>query len=351
VHAVESVSVSVARGEFFSLLGPSGCGKTTTLRLIAGFDDAEPDGGVIRMLGEVVTGKRPYQRPIGMVFQNYALFPHLTVAGNVAFGLEEHRVPKTAIDARVDRALALVRLDPATFRGRRPAELSGGQRQRVALARALVLEPAILLLDEPLGALDLQLRKEMQLELRELNRTLGITFILVTHDQQEALAMSDRIAVMNGGRVVQIGSPAEIYERPRTEFVARFIGEANLFHGTVRQLELGIATVAGPDGVAWRVPIGPPIAVGDAIQVAVRPEWHELVAHPRAADQRNAFAGAIREIVFLGEQRHVIVTLDHGAEARVAIRRSGAPTDLPHWRVGDRVWVAWRPEDARVLER
>jgi len=348
VTAVESVSLAVARGEFFSLLGPSGCGKTTTLRLIAGFDDPEPDGGEIRMLGDVVNRKRPYQRPIGMVFQNYALFPHLTVAGNVAFGLEEHRVPRATIDGRVDRALALVRLDPATFRSRRPAELSGGQRQRVALARALVLEPAILLLDEPLGALDLQLRKQMQLELRELNRTLGITFILVTHDQQEALAMSDRIAVMHAGRVIQVGSPAEIYEHPRTEFVARFIGDANLFHGTIRELDGGTATVVGSEGIGWRVPVIAPAAVGAAIQVAVRPEWHEMFRHPWNADHRNGFPGAIREVVFLGEQRHALVTLDHGAEVRVAIGRS-ASADPPTWRVGDRVWVTWRPEDAQVL--
>ena len=317
--AVDSVSLDVAPGEFFSLLGPSGCGKTTTLRLIAGFDMPEPDGGSVRMLGQDVTAMRPYQRPIGMVFQNYALFPHLDVARNVAFGLEERRVARAEIGERVIRALELVRLDAATYAARRPAELSGGQRQRVALARALVLEPKILLLDEPLAALDLQLRKEMQLELRHLNRTLGITFILVTHDQEEALVMSDRIAVMAQGRVVQVGSPAEVYEHPRTEFVATFIGEANLF--------------------------------GDGARVAVRPERLELLAADGAPTPlQNALPGTIREIIFRGETLHVLVALENGTNARVALRNAGMLTTPLRWRAGDSVRVAWDTKDAQVLE-
>ncbi len=348
--AVDCVSLDVAPGEFFSLLGPSGCGKTTTLRLIAGFDAPEPDGGVVRMLGADVTGMRPYQRPIGMVFQHYALFPHLDVARNVAFGLEERRVPRGEIRDRVNHALDLVRLDPATYADRRPAELSGGQRQRVALARALVLEPPILLLDEPLGALDLQLRKEMQLELRQLNRTLGTTFILVTHDQEEALAMSDRIAVMSAGRVVQVGSPAEIYEHPRTAFVANFIGEANLFTGTVCAVENGMATVTQSEGSDWRVPIRS-AAIGDAVQVAVRPEWHDLIPDVRAVSSAlNAVPGTIREIIFLGETLHVLVTLRDGATVRVALRNAGVLTTPLPWRAGDSVRVTWLPQDAQVLE-
>ena len=323
---MSAVSLDVAAGEFFSLLGPSGCGKTTTLRLIAGFDDPDPDGGTIRMLGVPVTAKRPYQRPIGMVFQNYALFPHLSVAQNIAFGLEEHRVAKAEIPPRVMRALELVRLDPATFSDRRPSELSGGQRQRVALARALVLEPKILLLDEPLGALDLQLRREMQLELRRLNRTLGITFILVTHDQEEALAMSDRVAVMSAGCVVQVGAPAEIYERPRTAFVARFIGEANLFDGFA----------CGADGTA--------------AQIAVRPERVAIVPIDAATGDANALRGTIREIIFLGEALHILVSIDGGADVRVAVRNPCVLATPMPWRIGQPVQVTWQAGDAQVLE-
>ncbi len=316
---MSGVSLDVAAGEFFSLLGPSGCGKTTTLRLIAGFEDPDPDGGTIRILGESVIGKRPYQRPIGMVFQNYALFPHLSVAQNIAFGLEEHRVAKKEISPRVTRALELVRLDAATYAARRPSELSGGQRQRVALARALVLEPKILLLDEPLGALDLQLRKEMQLELRRLNRTLGITFIIVTHDQEEALAMSDRIAVMSAGRVVQVGSPAEIYERPRTVFVARFIGEANVFDGAPAQL-------------------------------AVRPERLSIVSADAATGDANVLHGTIREIIFLGEALHILVNVGASTDVRVAVRNPGVLSTPMPWSTGQPVQVTWQPGDAQVLE-
>lgn len=349
VLAVDDVSLDVAPGEFFSLLGPSGCGKTTTLRLIAGFDAPEP-GGTVQMLGEDVTAQRPYQRPIGMVFQNYALFPHLSVARNIAFGLEERRVPRPEIRGRVDRALELVRLDPGTYAERRPAELSGGQRQRVALARALVLEPPILLLDEPLAALDLQLRKEMQLELRQLNRALGITFILVTHDQQEALVMSDRIAVMSQGKVVQIGSPAEIYEHPRTAFVANFIGEANVLTGIVSQVKSGEAMVGQDDGQSWRVRSAS-ATVGGLMQIAVRPEWLDMVSAARGPEpELNALPGTIREIIFLGETLHVLVALHNAAVIRVALRNAGVLTTPLPWHAGDAVRVTWAPQDAQVLE-
>jgi ABC-type Fe3+/spermidine/putrescine transport system ATPase subunit len=243
-RAVDHVSFSIRRGEFFSLLGPSGCGKTTTLRLLAGFETRDPDGGEVVIDGEVVNVRRPYERRIGMVFQSYALFPHLSVERNIAFGLRSTgcRAPRFRAGGA---GTGLVRLALATCRPPPAHQLSGGQRQRVALARALVLDPAILLLDEPLGALDLQLRKEMQLELKTLNRELGMTFVYVTHDQEEALAMSDRIAVMSAARVAQLGTPADIYENPRTEFVARFIGEANLFSGAAGQ--------GGGAGPQWMV--------------------------------------------------------------------------------------------------
>ena len=348
--AVDRVSFHVARGEFFSILGPSGCGKTTTLRLIAGFDDPEPDGGTVSMLGEVVNGRRPYQRPIGMVFQNYALFPHLSVASNVAFGLEERRVARDEIGRRVTHALELVHLDPAIYRDRRPQELSGGQRQRVALARALVLEPPILLLDEPLGALDLQLRKEMQLELTQLNRTLGITFVLVTHDQEEALAMSHRVAVMNAGQVAQIGEPAAIYENPRTAFVANFIGEANLFTGRVRDVMDAVCSVEQQDGAMWRVPCAASRQVGDTVRIAVRPEWQSLVRAGAGAPGDNLLPGTIREIIFRGETLHVLVLLADGSTARVALQNEGVLANPLTWRVGDAVQIGWRPRDAQVLE-
>ena len=351
--AVDAVSFAVRSGEFFSLLGPSGCGKTTTLRLLAGFETPDTDGGEVRIDGEVVNHRRPYERRIGMVFQSYALFPHLSVAANVAFGLEEHRVPKAEIPGRVERALGLVRLAPATYARRKPHQLSGGQRQRVALARALVLEPAILLLDEPLGALDLQLRKEMQLELKALNRQLGMTFIYVTHDQEEALAMSDRIAVMSEARIAQLGTPAEIYENPRTEFVARFIGETNVFGGAGGQTDSGaggLRSITTPDGQQLVVPDHPAIREGGEVRVAVRPEWLDLCAPGAVPPGENAVPGTVRDVVYLGETIHVVVTLADGALVRVALRNEGQLLNPLAWSVGDAVMVAWRPEDCQVLE-
>ncbi len=346
--AVADVSFAIRRGEFFSLLGPSGCGKTTTLRLLAGFES--PDAGEVRILGETVNAKRPYERPLAMVFQNYALFPHLTVARNVAFGLEERRVPRAEIATRVDAALRLVRLDPATYAARLPAQLSGGQRQRVALARALVLEPAILLLDEPLGALDLQLRKTMQTELKALNRQLGTTFVYVTHDQEEALTMSDRIAVMNGGRLVQLGTPAEIYENPRTAFVAEFIGETNLLDGTVRGLAGALREVEDARGRRWFVPDRPFLREAQTVRVAVRPEWLDLCRPDAVPPGENALAGTVRDVIYLGETLHVVVDTGDAEPVRVALRNEGLLQNPLAWRIGDAAAVAWRPEDAEVLE-
>ena len=319
-RAVDSVSFDIARGEFFSLLGPSGCGKTTTLRLLAGFEEPDKDGGDIRIGGISALAMRPYERNLGMVFQSYALFPHLTVARNVAFGLERRRVPGDELTRRVAEALDTVQLDPREFGDRRPAGLSGGQRQRVALARALVLEPEMLLLDEPLGAIDEKLRREMQLELRLLNRKLGITFVYVTHDQDEALTMSDRIAVMDRGRIAQIGTPAEVYEHPRTEFVATFIGESNLFEG---------------DGGA---------------RIAIRPERMVLIARGDAPPTGyRVIPGAVEDVIYQGEMLRVLVLLEGNRRCTAALRNDGLLSRPLPWTPGTAVSVGWKPEDARVL--
>jgi len=355
--AVRDLSFTVGRGEFFSLLGPSGCGKTTTLRLLAGFETA--DEGEIRLSGEVVNRRRPYERDLAMVFQNYALFPHLSVERNVAFGLEQRKRPSAEIRSRVHAALELVRLDPGTYAPRQPSELSGGQRQRVALARALVLEPRVLLLDEPLGALDLKLRKEMQVELKALNQQLGVTFIHVTHDQEEALAMSDRLAVMDQARVAQLGTPAEIYENPRTAFVADFIGEANFLEGRVTgdttrpgdraatgQERMEVVSTVG----AFTIPVTAGISTGNGVRIAIRPEWLDLCSPEVAPPGENAIPATVQNLVYLGETIHVRVTLSDGQVMVIALRNEGQLTRPLAWGRGDRCLVVWRPEDCQVLE-
>src|SRR5438477_1866009 len=266
--AVDDVSLEIAEGEFFSLLGPSGCGKTTTLRMVAGFE--LPDAGRIVLKGNDVTEVPANRRPVNMVFQQYALFPHMSVYDNVAFGLRVKRVPRAEHRDRVHEMLRVVSLEG--FDRRRARQLSGGQQQRVALARALVNRPAALLLDEPLGALDVKLRKQMQLELKRIQHELGTTFVYVTHDQEEALSMSDRIAVMNGGRVEQIGSPREIYERPETAFVADFIGSLNAIELTVDELVGGYAVARLGDSERIVVRVGADSRTGDSLRIAVRPE-------------------------------------------------------------------------------
>ena len=350
VKAVDDISFDIRRGEFFSILGPSGCGKTTTLRLLAGFEEPDEDGGEVRLLGELVNKKRPYERKIAMVFQSYALFPHLTVARNVSFGLEQRKTPKGEIEGRVRRALEMVRLKPDIFSSRMPGQLSGGQRQRVALARALVLEPAILLLDEPLGAIDLKLRKEMQLELKALNKQLGTTFIYVTHDQEEALTMSDRIAVMDNARVAQLGTPAEIYENPRTAFVAKFIGESNFFEGRVTDRLNGEWVVQREGGEAFRVPHTPSLKAGQQVRIAVRPEWLDVQRPDSVPPGENALLGTIREIIYLGETMHVIVTVPEAGDVTVALRNEGQLIKPLAWKRGDAAAVAWLPEDCQILE-
>ena len=350
VKAVDDISFDIRRGEFFSILGPSGCGKTTTLRLLAGFEEPDEDGGEVRLLGELVNKKRPYERKIAMVFQSYALFPHLSVARNVSFGLEQRKTPKGEIEGRVRRALEMVRLKPDVFSSRMPGQLSGGQRQRVALARALVLEPAILLLDEPLGAIDLKLRKEMQLELKALNKQLGTTFIYVTHDQEEALTMSDRIAVMDNARVAQLGTPAEIYENPRTAFVAKFIGESNFFEGRVTDRLNGEWVVQREGGEAFRVPHTPSLKAGQQVRIAVRPEWLDVQRPDSVPPGENALLGTIREIIYLGETMHVIVTVPEAGDVTVALRNEGQLIKPLAWKRGDAAAVAWLPEDCQILE-
>ena len=349
--AVRGISFSIQKGEFFSILGPSGCGKTTTLRLLAGFEEPDEDGGEVRILDAVVNHRRPYERNIAMVFQNYALFPHLTVEKNVAFGLEQRKMPRDQIAVKVKAALELVRLDPATFGRRPPAALSGGQRQRVALARALVLEPSILLLDEPLGALDLKLRKEMQLELKSLNRRLGITFVYVTHDQEEALTMSDRIAVMDNARVAQLGSPAEIYERPRTAFVARFIGESNFVEGVAAGREGAWLRVQRSDGNTVMARGGEDRSDGAAVRLSVRPERVELLSPDAPVPAgANCLSGKVRLVVYRGEMLHVRVTLSDGSEVVAATRNEGQLRVPLHWQEGVKVNAVFSPDDARVLE-
>jgi spermidine/putrescine transport system ATP-binding protein len=350
VRAVDDVSFEIQSGEFFSILGPSGCGKTTTLRLLAGFEEPDADGGQVRLLGEVVNARRPYQRNIGMVFQSYALFPHLSVERNVGFGLEQRKLPRPEITDRARRALGLVRLAPDTFARRMPSQLSGGQRQRVALARALVLDPAILLLDEPLGAVDLKVRKEMQLELKALNRELGTTFVYVTHDQEEALTMSDRIAVMDNGRLAQLGTPAEIYESPRTAFVAGFIGESNFFGGRAVRSQDGRLELALDGGGRARLPDSPAIREGHTLRIAVRPESMDLCRPGGAARGENALPAQVRDVIYLGETMHVMLALHGGSDVTVALRNEGQLSKPLPWKRGDAAVVAWLAEDCQILE-
>ena len=270
--AVDDVSLTVRRGEFFSLLGPSGCGKTTLLRMIGGFE--LPTSGAIRVNGVDMTEVPVHKRPINMVFQAYALFPHLTVAENISFGFRYKNYPHGEYEQRIAKAVALVRL--GGFESRYPAQLSGGQRQRVALARALALEPQVLLLDEPLGALDQKLRKEVQVELKNLQRKLGITFVFVTHDQEEALTMSDRIAVMNAGRVEQMDTASQVFEYPQTEFVAQFMGASNFFSATVRSIAEGFLSLGMSDGDSFTVPNPGSLSKGEEVRFVVRPEKLDL---------------------------------------------------------------------------
>jgi spermidine/putrescine transport system ATP-binding protein/putrescine transport system ATP-binding protein len=324
---VDAVSLDVQRGEFFALLGPSGCGKTTLLRMIAGFET--PDAGAITIDGEAMNAVPPHLRPTNMVFQSYAIFPHLNVFDNIAYGLRKLKLSKDALRARVEAMLATVRLEG--LGGRAADQLSGGQRQRVALARALVREPKLLLLDEPLGALDKRLREAMQVELRAIQRHVGITFLLVTHDQEEALSLSDRVAVMGHGRILQVAPPRILYERPSCREVADFIGEMNFFHATVRQItETNVTVNAGILGIVTfpAANLAPRIKVDDHILLAIRPE--------HVAFAETGLAGEVAAATFLGERNHFQIRIP-GRSDPVAVSAASAPP-------GPAVHMAFPPE-------
>jgi spermidine/putrescine transport system ATP-binding protein len=342
VGAVDDVSLDIAEGEFFSLLGPSGCGKTTTLRMVAGFE--RPDEGSIILQGNDVTTVPANKRPVNMVFQQYALFPHMSVYDNVAFGLKVKRVPRSQHEQRITEMLQVVELEG--LERRRPRQLSGGQQQRVALARALVNAPAALLLDEPLGALDVKLRKQMQLQLKAIQHNVGTTFVYVTHDQEEALAMSDRIAVMSGGRVEQIGSPREIYEHPRTAFVADFIGSLNAFDFRVDELVGENAVMRLGENERIVVPVDGRHAPGETLRVAVRPERVQIeTAAGTLLDGGSRVEGTVAEIVFLGMYTQFHVDTSAG---RLVSHRVGDESPKP-LEPGTRVALSWEPEQASLL--
>ncbi len=341
VTAVNHVTLQIRDGEFFSLLGPSGCGKTTSLRMIAGFE--LPSAGEVCLHGKPMGRTPPFQRPVNTVFQNYALFPHMTIGENVAFGLQMKGVSKAEIEPRMKKALEMVRLPG--YEKRKPKQLSGGQQQRVALARALVNRPEVLLLDEPLGALDLKLRKEMQLELKTLQREVGITFIYVTHDQEEALTMSDRIAVMNRGNVLQVGNSGDIYENPNCRFVADFIGETNFITGKVQSQNGRSVAVALDGGLVVKANAEQPVATGTTVSVAVRPEKMDI----NSANKRdNEFKGKVISIVYIGTDTHYGVKLSGGQQVRVR-EQNNAPGSRPVAREGDEVTVSFDTAAARIL--
>jgi spermidine/putrescine transport system ATP-binding protein len=341
--AVSDLSLAIHEGEFFSLLGPSGCGKTTTLRMIAGFE--LPDDGRLLLQGQDVTRVPASKRPVNMVFQQYALFPHMSVYDNIAFGLKVKRVPRAEHRERITQMLKVVELEG--LERRRPRQLSGGQQQRVALARALVNRPAALLLDEPLGALDVKLRKQMQLELKRIQHDLGTTFVYVTHDQEEALAMSDRIAVMNGGQIEQIGSPREMYERPATAFVADFIGSLNA-------VELTVTDVVGPYAVMRLdeqqrvvVPVESDVHTGDALRVAVRPERVRIApVDAEVPETGSRLDGVVIQIVYLGMYTQFHVETRRGR----MISNRLADEVLAEITGGTRVALHWEPEHTSVLD-
>jgi spermidine/putrescine transport system ATP-binding protein len=354
VTAVRDLDIAIAEGEFFSLLGPSGCGKTTTMRVVAGFE--EPTAGTVYLHGTDVTNVPPHKRDVNMVFQSYALFPHMTVFDNVAFGLRRKNTPKKEVTDRVTDILGVVGLDG--YAKRRPRQLSGGQQQRVALARALVNRPRALLLDEPLGALDLKLRQAMQIELKRIQREVGITFVYVTHDQGEALTMSDRIAVMNEGVIEQLAAPRDIYEHPKTRFVAGFIGTSNLLSGTVTSTDpaTGGAVIDLGDGGRIVVPAAHK-QPGDELEITVRPEKITLVAaaaaaadaapSARAGQHDCALRGTVTEVVYLGTSTNYNVTTSAGSEVVVYSQNSANDASGPQR--GEQVWLHWDPANSYAI--
>ncbi|MCR5089686.1 MAG: ABC transporter ATP-binding protein [Oscillospiraceae bacterium] len=328
-HVVRNMNLDIQKGEFLTLLGPSGCGKTTTLRMIAGFEDAS--SGTIMVQGERVEEKEPYQRDVNTVFQNYSLFPHMTVYDNVAYGPSIKKVPKDEIRKKVEEMLALVQM--SGYEKRKPDALSGGQKQRVAIARALINNPRVLLLDEPLGALDLKLRKQMQIELKRLQKKLGITFVYVTHDQEEAMTMSDRIAVMRGGVILQIGSPLDIYNHPNCRFVADFIGESNILDGTVRSAEGRLLKVETADGMILTE--GEGFEAGERICVSIRPEY---LAVSREAQKGFSVRARVKDHIYMGTV--IKTSLDLGSGKELKFSRFEPDPSLHE---GDERYICWEP--------
>ncbi len=341
VTAVDDVSLQIRNGEFFSLLGPSGCGKTTTLRMIGGFEMATK--GDVLIGGEVQGFKPPFQRPVNTVFQNYALFPHMDVFQNVAFGLQMKKVGKDEIRMKVEEILELVQLPG--LGGRKPDQLSGGQQQRVALARALINRPDVLLLDEPLGALDLKLRKSMQLELKNIQKEVGITFVYVTHDQEEALTMSDRIAVMNRGKVLQVGPPEEIYEHPASRFVADFIGETNFMSGEVAKVNANEVEVVLEGGFTIKVPKSGMVSRGREVTIAVRPEKISAGTDLRTETQIPA---TIEQVIYIGTDVRYNARIGERTTLVVREQNSGGEA-WKRFRHGDQIQIGWQKANASLL--
>ncbi len=347
--AVDNLTLDIYEREFFSLLGPSGCGKTTLMRMLAGFE--EPTSGRILLQGQDLSGVPPYKRPTNMMFQSYALFPHMSVEKNIAFGLEQDNLPKSEIEARVQEMLKLVKLDQ--FAKRKPNQLSGGQRQRVALARSLAKRPKVLLLDEPLGALDRKLREETQFELMDIQTKLGLTFLIVTHDQEEAMTVSDRIAVMDKGILVQVATPAEIYEAPNSRYVADFIGDINILEAKVESKEShGPAELVHIDseGVKIAVEQACEAAKGDSVAFAVRPEKVRISSTQPETSTANMLHGEVWDIGYLGDFSVFIVRLDDGRMFRAAQANVSRLVDRPIT-FGDMVWLSWPADAGLVLTR
>ena len=344
--AVNDLSLDIYEREFFALLGASGCGKSTLLRMLAGFE--EPTSGRILLEGQDLRGIPPYRRPVNMMFQSYALFPHMTVEANVAFGLKQDGMAKADIAARVAEMLKLVRLEQ--FAKRKPHQLSGGQRQRVALARSVAKRPKVLLLDEPLGALDKKLREATQFELMDLQQELGLTFVVVTHDQEEAMTMADRIAIMDKGQVMQVATPAEVYEAPSSRFVADFVGNVNMLEGTVAERSDNAATITGASGARIRVENAGEATEGSSVAFAIRPEKIKVSSKRPANGATNVMEGEIWDLAYLGDMTVYHVKLSDGQVVKASALNSARTMDDPlSWH--DRAWISFAPDAGVVLTR